>query len=295
LPQIDPKAIEHEDYQDYEKAAFLGQSLLNDSSDTLNITIVEALNDDAAVPLASRLSIAQLLTAPSVLLVLASYSVLSLHSSTFEIVLPHLGHTASHEGGFSIPCDWLSSVLIIVKAIAAIRILRFVPVIVNKVGLLLVYRRISLAFPVLYIIIPFLALAVNATGTAPFISAAFNTFAILIKTTMAGAAQVLVLLLVLSAAPDASSTGTVIGLVSISQLFKALAVGVSGVSYYLSDDYEMVVVNSALWAALAMIASLGAAVTWRLRETPRVGADIPEECLMWQGLFDIDNDEEVGL
>lgn len=295
LPAQTTKFVEHERYEDSEKSAFLGQSLLNDSCESLNISIVEALNDDAAAPRYSRLSIAQLLTAPSVLMLLASYSVLSLHSSTFEILLPHLGHTASHEGGLGIPCEWLQTVLVIVKIIAAIRILKFVPFVVNKIGLLPVYRRISLAFPVLYVIIPLLALAVNASGATPLISAAFNTFAMLTKTTLAGAAQVLVLLLVLSAAPDAQSTGTVIGMVSISELFKALAVGASGVSYYLSDDYEMVVVNGTLWAALAAIALAGAALTWKLRETPRVGADIPEECLVWQGMFDADSDEEAGF
>jgi hypothetical protein len=127
------------------------------------------------------------------------------------------------------------------------------------------------------------------------IAAVFNTIAMLAKTTLAGAAQVLVLLLVLNAAPDASSTGTVIGVVSISELFKALAVGASGVSYYLSNDYSMVVVNGSLWAALASVAIVGAAVTWKLRESPRVGADIPEECLFWQDMFDAHSDEESGF
>lgn len=286
--------VERERYEDCEKSAFLGQSLANDSSDSLDVSIIEALNDDAA-PLPSRMSLTQLLTAPSVLLLLVSYAVLSLHSSTFDILLPHLGHTASHEGGLGIPCAWLSSVVMVVKVIAAIRILHFIPLVISKVGLLPVYRRISMAFPVLYVLIPLLALAVNATGGAPVVSAVFNTIAMLAKTTLAGAAQVLVLLLVLSAAPDAASTGTTVGVVSVSELFKALAVGVSGVSYYMSNDYSVVVVNGSLWAALAGIATVGAAMTWKVRETPRVGTDIPEECLVWQGMFDADSDEEAGF
>ena len=127
------------------------------------------------------------------------------------------------------------------------------------------------------------------------IAAVFNTIAMLAKATLAGAAQVLVLLLVLNAAPDASSTGTVIGVVSISELFKALAVGASGVSFYLSNDYSMVVVNSSLWAALAFIATLGAGVTWKLRESPKIGTDIPEECLVWTDMFDAHSDEEAGF
>jgi hypothetical protein len=295
LPQPTSKSTAHEQYNDCEKATFLGQSQLNDSTDSLNISIIEALNDTTAAPLPSYLSVSQLLTAPSVLILLASYSVLSLHSSTFEILLPHLAHTGSHQGGLGIPCAWLTSVVTIVKIVAAIRILHFVPSIVNKTGLLPVYRRISAVFPIFYIAVPLLGLAVNAAGGSPMISAVFNTIAMLAKTTLAGAAQVLVLLLVLNAAPDASSTGTVIGVVSISELFKALAVGASGVSFYLSSDYSMVIVNGSLWAALAFIAILGAGVTWRLRESPRVGTDIPEECLVWQDMFDVNSDEEAGF
>jgi MFS family permease len=295
LPQPMPESIEREEYRDCEKATFLGQSHFNDSSDSLSISIIEALNDDAASPLPSYLSISQLLTAPSVLLLLASYSILSLHSSTFEILLPHLAHTGSHQGGLGIPCAWLTSVVTIVKIVAAIRILHFVPFVVSRIGLLPVYRRISVIFPVLYIVVPLVGLAVNAAGGPPMIAAIFNTIAMLAKTTLAGAAQVLVLLLVLNAAPDASSTGTVIGVVSISELFKALAVGASGVSFYLYNDYSMVVVNGSLWAALATIAIIGAGVTWKLRESPRVGTDIPEECLVWQDMFDAHSDEESGF
>lgn len=290
-----PEEIERSEYQDCEKATFLGQSHSNDSLDSLNISIIEALNDDAAAPRPSYLSIAQLLSAPSVLILLASYAVLSLHASTFEILLPHLAHTASHHGGLGIPCAWVSTVVTVVKILAALRILHFVPFLVSKVGLLPVYRRISAVFPVFYVVIPLAGLAVNAAGGSPMISAAFNTIAMLAKMTLAGAAQVLVLLLVLNAAPDASSTGSVIGVVSISELFKALAVGASGVSFYLSNDYSMVVVNGSLWAALACIAVLGAGLTWKLRESPRVGTDIPEECLVWQDIFDANGDEDSGF
>jgi hypothetical protein len=295
LPQPISKFIECEQYKDCERASFLGQSQSNSSSDSLNISIVGALNDTAAAPLPSHLSVSQLLTAPSVLLLLASYSLLSLHSSTFEILLPHVAHTASHHGGLGIPCAWLATVVAVVKTLAATCILHSIPTIVAKTGLLLVYRRISMVFPALYLVIFLVGFALNAASGPPLIAALSNTLAMLAKTTLAGAAQVLVLLLVLNAAPDASSTGTVIGVVSISELFKALAVGASGVSFYLSDDYSMVAVNSSLWVTLAVVALLGAAVTWKLRESPRVGTDIPEECLVWQDIFDAQSDEEAGF
>ena len=281
------KTSESSSDYDCEKAAFLMPE------DDLNITIIEALNDG---PLPSRISIYQLLSAPSVSIMLASYSLLSLHSSTFEILLPHIGHTATHNGGLGIPCAWLQPIMLAVKVVAAIRILRLVPFVVEKVGLLPMYRKTSAAFPVLYAVVPLLAVAVNALGGAPVFSAILSTIAMLLKTTLAGAAQVLVLLLIMSAAPDASSTGSVIGVVSIAELFKALAVGVSGMSYYLSSDYySVVIVNGSLWFALCGIAAVGAAVAWRLRETPRVGADIPEECLVWEDMFDSESDDGRGF
>ena len=295
MPQRKTTASGLGEHPDPEKAAFLGQSLPNNSDDSLNITIIEALNDEAAAPLSSRITITQLLSAPSVLMLLASFSVLSLHSSTFEMLLPHLGHTESHFGGMGIPCTWLGLIVLAVKAVAAQRILRIVPFVVNKVGLLPMYRRISMIFPALFIIVPLAGATAHAMGAAPAVSAIISTIAMLVKNIFAGAAQVLVLLLVLSAAPDASSTGTVIGVVSISQLFKAFTVGISGIAYYLSDEYSIVAVNISLWGALATIALIGAGITSRMRETPRVGTDIPAECLAWQGLFDSESDEEAGF
>jgi len=281
---------------DCEKAAFLTSRESTDSQESLAITIMEALSDDAAASRRpSTISIAQMLTAPSIMLLLASFSVLSLHSSTFEVILPHIGHTETHNGGMGLPCSWLHPVLLVVKVIAAVRIMHFVPFLVRRVGLIPMYQRTSFIFPVLYIIIPAVALAVNATGASPIISAIISSFATLAKTTFAGAAQTLVLLLVMSAAPDASSTGTLVGVISISELFKALAVGLAGMSYYLSDDYSMLVINGSLWASLAIIAMVGALMARGIREGPRLGTDLPAECFVWQGVFDAESDEETGF
>ncbi|KAI6890958.1 hypothetical protein KC355_g21246 [Hortaea werneckii] len=171
----------------------------------------------------------------------------------------------------------------------------FIPGLVDQVGLLAVYRKISLVFPVLFVVVPIAGAAVHASGASPVVSAIISGCVMLAKNTFAGAAEVLVVLLVLSAAPDASSTGTVIGVISFSQMFKALAVGISGVAYYLGGDYSVFEVNILLWTTLATVAAIGAWITWNLREKPRVGGDIPEECLVWQGFFDSESDEEGGF
>lgn len=260
---------------------------MNDELDeSLGITIIEALSDETAAPIVSRISIAETLTAPSILTLLASWSILSLHSSTFDLLLPHISHSATHTGGMGVPCSWLRTVTLLVSFLAAVRILRVVPFIVGKVGLLPMYRKLTLVFPALYVLVPLIGLTLNTSGAAPVVSAIVSTAGMLAKATLGGTTQVLVLLLILSAAPDASSTGTVIGALSIAELFKALAVGTSVVSFYLCESYSVVAINCALWTALATIALVGAMVARRLRETPRVGRDVPETCLVWHGLFD---------
>lgn len=278
-----------------EKTAFLDDSMSDDEHESLNISIIEALNDHAAAPTPSKIGLGQLLTAPTVIILLLSYSLLALHSSTFEVVLPHIGHTASNQGGMGLPCQWLQLIATIVAILAAIRISRLVPSTVPSVGLLAMFRRISFMFPVLYAIVPTFGFAASAITTSTVPSAINSVIAMYVKTTLAGAAQILVLLMVLSAAPDAYSTGTVVGIISISELFKALAVGASGLTYYLSNGHGMIVVNSSLWAGLVVTAAIGVTVTWKLRKTPRVGTDIPEDCLVWQDVFDSESDSGDAL
>ncbi|EME49875.1 hypothetical protein DOTSEDRAFT_121901 [Dothistroma septosporum NZE10] len=296
LPKNDPKDFEHDDYVDGEKAAFLGQQRLSiDSDDSLAISIIDALNDDSAGPRPSRIGVSQMLKAPSILIMVASYAVLSLHSSTFEVVLQHIAHTDAESAGMGISCSQMQPLMLVVKALAALQVMHFVPKLVSKGKALPLYRKISMVFPVLYMIIPAVALAVHATGTSPVLSAVVSTMATLVKATFTNAAHVLVLLLVLSTAPDASSTGTLIGVVSVTELFKALAVGLAGISYYLSDSHSMFALNASVWAALAVIALVGSFITGKLRAAPRLGPDLPSECFVWQGMFDVESDDEAGF
>lgn len=292
LPQRSSSRSSTRDAQDPEKASFLGQSLSNDSEDSLNISIMEALNDDAGRSPTSKVGISQMLSAPTIAMLLASYSILSLHSATFDILLPHLGHTDSHMGGMGIPCSWLRPVDLVVRVFAACSIMHYTPSFISRKGLLPAYRKLSLFFPALFVIVPTTGAVLHAAGAVPAISAVISANVMLAKDVMAGAAEVLVLLLILSAAPDASSTGTVIGVIFTSQLFKALAVGISGIAYYVADGYSVLEVNVLLWSSLATTAAVGAAISWRLRETPRIGTDIPEGCLAWQGMFDSESEDE---
>jgi hypothetical protein len=270
LPVLQEKSIDI----DCEKAAFLGEVLSEEQSAIIRITDVEKPDP---------ISISQILRAPSLVVLLASYSLLSLHSATFDQLLPHLGHSNTQHGGMGIPCSILGLVVIVVSLVAGILILLTIPGAVARLELLRPYRLLSTAFPAIYILTPLLAVY---TTCSPASTATIAIFSILIKKVLHGSAGVFVTLLVLNASPDAFSTGTIVGLMQFASLFKALAVAVSGASFFLSNDFSVVTTNGALWSALALFSVLGAVLAWFVREYPIVGQDFPASILKWETCFD---------
>lgn len=257
---------------DCEKAAFLSSS----ESGYPLISVVDSIRPDP-------ISITQFLQAPSFLVLLSSFSLLSLHASTFDMLLPHLGHSSTQHGGMGIPCEWLGLLVLIVRGIAATVILFTISRGVEKYGLLKLYRSLSVLLPAVYIATPLLALL--AAWSVGFV-AVISTVSIFVKYALTGAASILVILLVLNATPDAFSAGTVVGMMQVASLFKALAVAVSGASFYFSDDFSVSTTNYALWTCLALFGIVGAALAWFVRERPSVERDFPSEVLCWETCFD---------
>lgn len=259
---------------DCERAAFLSA---NDSDDP-TIAVVDFVRPEP-------ITINQFLQAPSLLVLLASFSLLSLHASTFDVVLPHLGHSSSQHGGMGIPCSWLGLIVLAVKGVAGIALKHVIPPAVEKHGLLKLYRSTSLLFPAIYLAIPLLAIA--AACSISFVAVA-SAAGLLVKHTLTGGATILVALLVLNTTPDAFSAGTVVGMMQIANLFKALAVAVSGASFYLSSEMSIATTNFALWTCLALFGAVGAALAYFVRERPSVERDFPSEVLCWETCFDAD-------
>jgi hypothetical protein len=260
---------------DCEKAVFLGQSIDEDEQGT-GICIMNVEKPDP-------ISIGQILRAPSLVVLLASYSLLSLHSATFDQLLPHLGHSSTQHGGMGIPCSILGLVVTIVSLVAGILILLTAPGAVARLGILNPYRLFSIAFPATYILTPLLTIIITCSPTSTVFIAILS---ILVKKFLQGSAGVFVTLLVLNASPDAFSTGTIVGLMQFASLFKALAVAVSGASFFLSNEFSIVTTNGTLWSALALFSILGAALAWFVRDHPVVGHDFPVNILKWETCFD---------
>ncbi|KAG9791145.1 MFS general substrate transporter, partial [Aureobasidium melanogenum] len=271
-----------------EETTLLGRTV-DDSEALLSVSVVD-LDEQS-----SRICIDDFLQAPSFLTLLASFSILSLHSSTFEVLLPHLADSPANVGGMGLPCGLLNTIITIVKIVAAMGVFYALPRFSAKVSALSAYRQISVAFPAIYVLIPFFAMLATVSGAPGTSWAVFSTVAVIAKELAAELAMVLAILLAFSAAPNAASAGTSIGLLGLSNLFKALAVGVSGLSYYLSNAYSVVAINATLWALLAALAFTGSCINWRLREAPLVGQDIPAELLRWSSVFDAESDSETEV
>lgn len=281
LKETLPLQSEQSDYVmdvDCEKAAFLAQT----ESDELSISVVDSVRPDP-------ITITQFMQAPSLLVLLSSFSLLSLHAATFDVLLPHLGHSETRMGGMGIPCTWLGYTVLIMRGIAGWVILYVTPRAIEKYGLLKLYRTVSLCFPAVYVVTPILAMiAACAAGFVPIVS----TLSILVKHTLAGSASVLVALLVLNTTPDAYSSGTVVGMMQVASLFKAFAVAVSGMSYYVSSEVSVETTNMALWTFLALFGAAGAGLAVFVREHATVGGDLPNEVLQWETCFDAESDSE---
>lgn len=272
---MEASSMDHMDL-DYEKAAFLAEN----DSDAPRIAVIDFVRPDP-------ITINQFMQAPSFLVLLASFSLLSLHAATFDVVLPHLGHQSSQDAGMGIPCQWLGLTVLIVKGVAGVTIKQVIPTAIEKFGLLKLYRSTSLLFPAVYIITPLLALAAASACTPNFV-AITSTLGLLVKHILGGGANVLVALLVLNTTPDAYSAGTVVGIMQIANLFKALAVAVSGVSFYLADDVSVSMTNLALWTCLTLFGACGAGLAYFVRERPSVDRDFPSEVLCWETCYDVD-------
>jgi MFS family permease len=268
------------DDMDCEKVACLARHSLDTNS-----TLVDT------VAYLKPIKIAQFLQAPSFVVLLSSFCLLSLHAATFDILLPHLGHSDIEHGGMGIPCEWLSMVVLIVRGVAGVAILFTIPSAMQKFGLVKLYRLVSLLFPAVYVVTPLLALlATSCAALVPVVS----ILSILVKHALTHGALICVALLVLNTTPDAFSAGTAVGMLQVASLFRAFAVAVSGTSYYFSDDVSVQTTNLALWSCLAMFGVAGAGLAWFVRERPSVEMDWPSEVLRWEMCFDADT-ENKGL
>lgn len=234
------------------------------------------------------MSLSELIRAPSLMVLLGSFSFLSLHSASFDQLLPLLGNSPTSHGGLGLPCSFISIVVMFASISAGIVVATLFGKAVQRLGLLSLYRLSCWVFPAIYIATPLLSkLAQDSRAGVIFAS----TFSIFTKTLVSGFAQTLVVLLVTNASPDAFSLATIMGFMQCASVFRSIAVAVTGLAYALSDDVSIQATNYGLWATMAVLSFGGAAAAYFVRDHPTV-RDY-SSCLKWEVCYDASLDETV--
>lgn len=260
-----------------EKDTFLGQS---ETLPTPRRRVTFFQNDR---PDPMRFS--EIMKAPSLMILLCSYSFLSLHSASFDQLLPLLGNSPTEHGGLGLPCFFLSFVVLFAGIAAGTVIYLGFAKSVQRLGLLRLYRLCCWVFPLIYIATPLVSKVARSSEIAVWISSASSIFT---KTLVTGFAQTLVAFLVTNASPDAYSLGSIMGFMQGATAFRSLALAGTGVAFSLSDDVSIETTNYSLWAAMTIISLGGAAIAYFVRDHPTV-RDY-ESSLKWEVCYESTED-----
>jgi len=218
---------------------------------------------------------------PSLMIILASYSFLSLHSASFDQLLPLLGNSPTEHGGLGLPCSFVSLVALFASFSAGLVIYHFFGRSVRRLGLLQLYRLCCWAFPVIYVATPLLSKVAQGYYSGIIIASVTSIF---VKTLVTGFAKTLVAILVTNASPDPYSLATIMGFMQCASVFRSLAVAGTGVAVFLSDEVSIQTTNYGLWSTMAAVSLAGAAIAYFVCGHPTV-RDY-QSSLKWEVCYD---------
>lgn len=237
------------------------------------------------------ISLLQLIRAPSLISVLLSFAAFSLHSSTFDQLLPILGNSPSSKGGLGLPCSLLSFIVLIIGAISALITFFYFSKSVERIGLLKIYRICSCCFPIVYLATPLLT---SLSQKSEFMAGISSISSILLKGIATDFAKTLVPILVLNTSPDPYSLSSIMGFLQASTVLRSLASISTDVAMTLSatthDGEGAFFVNMILWGILTIIAVGGAVGAWWIKDKAVVGRDYRAEQLKWEVCYDYAED-----
>ena len=222
-------------------------------------------NDDRLQPI----GFSEIVRSRSLMIILAVYSFFTLHSASFDQLLPLLGNSPTANGGLGLPCAFIAIVVLFGSLSAGAVICRFFGGSVQRFGLLPLLRLCCWAFPAIYVATPLLSQLAMATGSDAGILVASAT-AVFAKTLLAGLAQTLACILVTNSSPDPYSLATVVGFMQAASVFRSLAVTGTAVAFALGDELSMQATNCGLWATILTMSLAGAAVAHFVRDHPTV-------------------------
>ncbi|KAI5782020.1 major facilitator superfamily domain-containing protein [Pyronema domesticum] len=206
-------------------------------------------HNDKLAPIA----LSEILRSRSLMIILAAYSLFSLHSASFDQLLPLLGNSPTKLGGLGLPCSFISLVVFFAS--------------LRRPGLLPSFRAACWVLPAIYFLTPLLSKLARESQPAIIASSVFSIFA---KTLVTGAVKTLVLVVVTNSSPDPYSLATIMGAMELAGHVRALAVLGTGAAWWLAEDLGRGWTNYGLWATILGVSIFGAGVAHLVRDRPYV-------------------------
>ncbi|KAI5817150.1 major facilitator superfamily domain-containing protein [Pyronema omphalodes] len=234
-------------------------------------------HNDKLAPIA----LSEILRSRSLMIILAAYSLFSLHSASFDQLLPLLGNSPTKLGGLGLPCSFISLVVFFASLAAGLVIWFSSPRAIKKLGLLPSFRAACWVLPAIYFLTPLLSKLAHENQPAIIATSVFSIFS---KTLVTGAIKTLVLIVVTNSSPDPYSLATIMGAMELAGHVRALAVLGTGAAWWLAEDLGRGWTNYGLWATILGVSILGGAAAHLVRDRPYV-RDY-EGSLRWEVCYD---------
>lgn len=226
------------------------------------------------------ISLKELICAPSLLSLLLSSAHLSLHTTTYDRLLPLLSTAPVSTGGLSLPCNFLSILLLTTTLSSALILFLTFPRSITRIPTLRLFRLATWCFPVVYMATPlFTSLSSHSTFTA------YATFSstLLLKSLATLFANTLIPLLVLNASPDPYSLASIMGFLQAGTAVRALAGLGTEAAMGLGEGLGA---RMGVWGFLTAVAVGGAIGSGWIKEGGRLGRDYAAEQLKWEVCYD---------
>jgi len=280
---------DRDSFSDYpaEKVAFFG-GVEEDTDETAILRRrAPVFYNDKPEPIA----LWEILRAPSVIVLLVTYSLFSLQSTTFDQMLPLLASSPLAKGGLALPCSFLSLAILFAGLVSAVIICTTLGASVRRLGLVKLYRICTCAFPIIYVATPLVS---SLVGSSECIALLTSTMAILFKSTFANLSQTLAVLIMLNYTPDSYSLASIMGFLQASTALRGLAVGGTALASHLfelagpssASGNATTLINALLWGLLIVTAVGGAIATRWVKEKAVMGRDYRAEHLAWEVCYD---------
>ncbi|TQS37543.1 hypothetical protein Golomagni_01977 [Golovinomyces magnicellulatus] len=216
-------------------------------------------------------------------LMLISYTFLSMHSVTFDQLIPIFMHSPPEEppkslgifpirfsGGFGLDSSRIGVLFTINGVFICIMQFLVFPPVARHFGVLNCYKLCSFIFPIVYFLTPYIAIVQSSS---------YQQFLMLITMTLKSIANIVsfpsAIILLTNSARSLKILGTLNGFaVSISSVGRAIGPAICGPAFTWGLENKYMIVS---WWILSLMAIVGAAPIWWISEKEGLASSVSEE------------------